>query len=806
MANYDIPDLPTKRLRYFNNQFLIDQDFIDDDAWQIGHERAFLRSLCVAGVCEGLNVSYPANKPPSVSPGVAIDSMGRMIVIATATDALVKPDALADGDYFLHISFLESEDVKATGDKGTSDYTRWTQTPPINATAKNAALPDGAVVLGSCTVQNKAFVGSGTTVGRQYSGVRLPGFNKNVTATLRNTGAADDLAVLSGSLTIRRDAASQRGPTLTLFNAAGGAGAGAAIDFNGYDPGVNNPTLRVQSLDDGNFSSHLAFSTKLSGANANQLVERLRLTSDGLLRFSNDAPKDKIVIYDNGPADRYGLGLNGGNINLFCPAGARFSLRQASATGNEVFSVTGTGTVTLGGPVTGGLSVQGLVDITATATTSALGWLEAIRFSRTEHSAITHPAGKLLFGMHGNRNFYFGDTNANVYLVTITPTAGGSIGIGTNGPPERPFHIKSSIADWQARFQNDSATANVYLAHGGGYGMHVRTDTAAPNNYLLQLYNATQGGSLFYVATSGDVSMAKTLTVSGVVTAPAGVIVEGAVPHIERDGALYRNTDGQVYVTVDDNFYIRDASSGASWAAHFDTNAGSLELKGGLVAHGYGMLTDPSGSFNTHLPFSDNNSYVTGNNIFLRGGQPTGYNTILTASSSGTVTVAGQLDVGGAWLTVKGAGTEQAYVGGDGAGNDVQIGSTKAGPVTVAAWNWATGWMDVAGRNWLGHSDARSKDNVETIDHALAKVMRLRGVSFDWKADDGSTSRSRNLGLIAQEVRAVVPEAVAELRGGSLAIAYNAITALTVEALKEQQKQIDELRAALQQQPARRHE
>src|SRR6478672_565171 len=121
MANYDIPDLPTKRLRYFNNQFLIDQDFIDDDAWQIGHERAFLRSLCVAGVCEGLNVSYPANKPPSVSPGVAIDSMGRMIVIATATDALVKPDALADGDYFLHISFLESEDVKATGDKGTSD-------------------------------------------------------------------------------------------------------------------------------------------------------------------------------------------------------------------------------------------------------------------------------------------------------------------------------------------------------------------------------------------------------------------------------------------------------------------------------------------------------------------------------------------------------------------------------------------------------------------------------------------------------------------------------------------------------------
>src|SRR3954465_5206668 len=116
MANYDIPQYPTKRLRYFNNQFLKDQDFIDVDSARIGHERAVLRSLCVAGVCEGLVITYPAaNKPPSVSAGVAVDKTGRMIVLDQPTDGLTNPSSLADGDYFVHISFLESEDDKATG-------------------------------------------------------------------------------------------------------------------------------------------------------------------------------------------------------------------------------------------------------------------------------------------------------------------------------------------------------------------------------------------------------------------------------------------------------------------------------------------------------------------------------------------------------------------------------------------------------------------------------------------------------------------------------------------------------------------
>ena len=422
MANYDIPDYPLKRVRYFNNQFLIDQDFIDSEVVQIGHERAILRALCVAGVCEGLLVTYPAtNKPPSVGPGVAVDAKGRMIVVASATDALARPDALADGDYFVHISFLETEDDKATG-QGAPDFTRWKQTPVINATAKSAALPDGAVVLGSCTVQNKVFVGTATTAGRQYSGLRLPGANPTVTATLRNTGAADDLAVLGCSLTLRRDAAAKIGPTLTLLNGPGSAGAGGAIDFNGYDPGGNAPSARVQSLDDGNSSSHLAFATKQPGAATNGLVERLRLTSDGLLRFPNEAVKDKLVLWDNGAADRYGLGLNGTNINLFCPLGGRFSLRQNGSTGAEVFTVAGNGN----GTFTGTLAVAG-----AATVTGALAVGGTLRVSGT----IT-AAGTRISNANG---FNIVETNANDWL-RINPDQQfpgialfKAVGIGTGG-------------------------------------------------------------------------------------------------------------------------------------------------------------------------------------------------------------------------------------------------------------------------------------------------------------------------------------------------------------------------------------
>jgi hypothetical protein len=186
-----------------------------------------------------------------------------------------------------------------------------------------------------------------------------------------------------------------------------------------------------------------------------------------------------------------------------------------------------------------------------------------------------------------------------------------------------------------------------------------------------------------------------------------------------------------------------------------------------------------------------------GNRNFYFADTNAGRYVMTVSADSGNVNVLGEIEATGAWIKVTGGGSEMCYLGGDGAGNDVQVGSTKAGVITLAAYNWANGYMDVAGRNWLGHSDARSKENVEPVVGALGKLLRLRAVSFDWKNGVPGGIRSKNVGFIAQEVRQVIPEAVAELRDASLSIAYNSIVALLVEAIKEQQMQIDELRAAV---------
>ena len=87
-------------------------------------------------------------------------------------------------------------------------------------------------------------------------------------------------------------------------------------------------------------------------------------------------------------------------------------------------------------------------------------------------------------------------------------------------------------------------------------------------------------------------------------------------------------------------------------------------------------------------------------------------------------------------------------------------------------------------------SDARLKENIETIPAALEKVAALRGVNYTWK-ESGKESG----GVIAQDVQAVMPNLIEE--GEYLSVQYNGLVGLLIEAVKEQQAQIEELKAKL---------
>jgi hypothetical protein len=97
-------------------------------------------------------------------------------------------------------------------------------------------------------------------------------------------------------------------------------------------------------------------------------------------------------------------------------------------------------------------------------------------------------------------------------------------------------------------------------------------------------------------------------------------------------------------------------------------------------------------------------------------------------------------------------------------------------------------------------SDARLKENVETIQSASKKVLELRGVEYTWKA--GSRKGQREIGFIAQEVETVVPQIVREKKifiDGKISedkyktVDYEKLIALLVESNKEQQEIISQL-------------
>jgi hypothetical protein len=90
-------------------------------------------------------------------------------------------------------------------------------------------------------------------------------------------------------------------------------------------------------------------------------------------------------------------------------------------------------------------------------------------------------------------------------------------------------------------------------------------------------------------------------------------------------------------------------------------------------------------------------------------------------------------------------------------------------------------------------SDERYKKDIVKIDDALDKLHRLNGYDFTFKDTDKKSS-----GVIAQEVQKVMPQLVDEGDDGRLTVQYGNMVGLLIEAVKEQQTQIDDLKAEIQ--------
>ena len=92
-------------------------------------------------------------------------------------------------------------------------------------------------------------------------------------------------------------------------------------------------------------------------------------------------------------------------------------------------------------------------------------------------------------------------------------------------------------------------------------------------------------------------------------------------------------------------------------------------------------------------------------------------------------------------------------------------------------------------------SDERLKDNITPIDNPLTKVISISGNTFDW--NDKSNKSGNDVGLIAQEIEKVLPEAVITRDSGYLAVDYHKIVPLLVEAIKELSGKVEALEQKL---------
>jgi len=130
--------------------------------------------------------------------------------------------------------------------------------------------------------------------------------------------------------------------------------------------------------------------------------------------------------------------------------------------------------------------------------------------------------------------------------------------------------------------------------------------------------------------------------------------------------------------------------------------------------------------------------------------------------------------------------------------NGSQVNNTTVGHIFLKS---TTNELKGTGGNWVhsgtmtSSSDKRLKKDIEPIVNALSKVQKLNGVTFQYTDEN---IKNRATGLIAQDVREVLPEAVLENEEGYLALGYGNMVGLLVESIKELTARIETLEKQLE--------
>lgn len=150
----------------------------------------------------------------------------------------------------------------------------------------------------------------------------------------------------------------------------------------------------------------------------------------------------------------------------------------------------------------------------------------------------------------------------------------------------------------------------------------------------------------------------------------------------------------------------------------------------------------------------------------------------------------------GTTIAIQAGGVDKGFI--QLSGNNLRIGTYGSNPTAnfVIRTNGAdqltvfpSGNATLAG-TLTQSSDARFKENIQQLSGSLRKLMQLNGYQYNWKPELKKDDRLQ-IGLIAQNVEKVFPELIATDDNGMKSVAYQNLVPVLIEAIKEQQKQIE---------------
>lgn len=824
MADYTQPDVVNKRVRFFDGQYLQDQDLIDEQRYHLDRVRRLPALVGMRGIVTGLAVTSPGPYQVKVTPGAAVDARGRQLAMAAELTLALPANQFSDKrDVDLVLVFQEQPtDLAQTG---SESHRRFDESPKLAAVTPDGkvavapvgALPtwDGPSVLlarlvvsasGVITVDAPVTLRAGLAVpGRVGVGTATPGVPLDVVGSggdqvdLRVTGRLQSLSddgglsvgtnrVVGGHAGSRvgfrtgdawRLSVGQDGHVGIGTTTPENAGAWATnVDLYGSTTKLSVRTATI----DGRLVAHdsgvwSALAGLVVGTQSKHAVSvgtngasRLTVTSDGNVGVGTTAPGARLHVSGAG-GDAVDMVVDG-RIRSNNNKGGMWVASDRFIGGHDTDKV---------GFFTGGswrlfMLPNGHLGINTTTPEDEGKWGSnvdvygastkvSVRTPNVDGRVIAHDSGvwSSAAGMVVGTNSAHALSLATTGAVRLAVDKDGNVGVGTGSrKPTARLEVVGTGGDTVDLLVNGRVRAS-------GYAIGQDTYLGAPATGKIGLYTSggTAAGWRLVVTTHGRV----------------GIGVEEPQAPLHVVGAGGRNIDLQVSGCI-----RSDSTEGGMWLApnRFVGVFGPPDKNlVGLVNGHRGLVVAPGGGVVIGHDDPGNNA------LFVKG---------VATMDVVYVSTGLYFNAGGRWRRL-----------------DI-IPNTS--PPQAAAYD--TGAV----------SDGRLKTAVRPIRDAGAIVARLDGVRYRWGADglehltrdavetvsagpDASDIEHENardeerrrivdeldgeyLGLVAQDVERVVPELVATGADGVKRVRYTHLTALLLEALKEQQRALTDLTARLE--------